>query len=118
MRSGELLGVVFGVLLNGLLPAVVIVTILVLILSYNSYKTFKKGFAARAKETRAMQKSVSKGSKHIRPLGHEEGLQAAASAPPSPPPRQRRKSQLSLRRRLDVKVLTERDTRSGRWGVS
>ena len=107
MRSGELLGVVFGVLLNGLLPAVVIVTILVLILSYNSYKTFKKGFAARAKETRAMQKSVSKGSKHIRPLGHEEGLQAAASAPPSPPPSPAPQELAVAAAEVDVKILTE-----------
>merc|ERR1719258_557819 len=48
MQSGELLGVVFGVLLNGLLPAILIIVFLLAILSYNSYKTFAKGFAARA----------------------------------------------------------------------
>merc|ERR1719407_137527 len=60
MQSGELLGVVFGVLLNNLLPAVCIVVFLVLILTYNSYKTLKKGFATRKKETKAFEKEKEK----------------------------------------------------------
>ena len=58
MQSGELLGVVFGVLLNNLLPAVVIVVFLVLILSYNALRTFRKGFRIRKKETEQMQKEA------------------------------------------------------------
>ena len=57
MQSGELLGVVFGVLLNGLLPAICIVSFLVLILSYNAYKTINKALKIRAKETKAMNKA-------------------------------------------------------------
>jgi hypothetical protein len=57
MQSGELLGVVFGVLLNNLLPAIVIVVFLVLILSYNAYKTINKGIKIRKKETAAMNKA-------------------------------------------------------------
>merc|ERR1719387_801810 len=49
MQSGELLGVVFGVLLNGFLPAILI---------YNSYKTFAKGFASRKKEDAAFKKAA------------------------------------------------------------
>merc|ERR1719217_114327 len=58
MQSGELLGVVFGVLLNGLLPAILIIVFLLAILSYNSYKTFSKGFAARKKEDAAFKKAA------------------------------------------------------------
>jgi len=58
MQSGELLGVVFGVLLNNLLPAVVIVVFLVLILTYNAVRTLKKGIAVRKKETAAMEKAA------------------------------------------------------------
>merc|ERR1719387_14717 len=58
MQSGELLGVVFGVLLNGLLPAILIIVFLLAILSYNSYKTFAKGFAARTKEDAAFKKEA------------------------------------------------------------
>ena len=58
MQSGELLGVVFGVLLNNLLPALVIVVFLVLILSYNSFKTLKKAIAIRKKETVALKKAA------------------------------------------------------------
>lgn len=52
MQSGELLGVVFGVLLNNLLPAIVIVVFLVCILTWNSIRTLKKGIAVRRKEVR------------------------------------------------------------------
>lgn len=58
MQSGELLGVVFGVLLNNLLPAVVIVVFLVLILSYNSLRTINKGIRIRKKETEQMEKNA------------------------------------------------------------
>jgi len=95
MQSGELLGVVFGVLLNNLLPAIMIVVFLVLILSYNSFKTFKKGFATRAKETKAFAKAAASGtkgdvvSKTPKTVAIESAVSSdavAASAPPSPPP--------------------------------
>ena len=54
MQSGELLGVVFGVLLNNLLPAVIIVLFLVLILSYNAVRTLRKGMSIRKKETKEL----------------------------------------------------------------
>ena len=50
---------VFGVLLNGLLPAICIVGFLVCILTYNAYKTFRKAFSARAKETKTMAKAAA-----------------------------------------------------------
>lgn len=84
MQSGELLGVVFGVLLNGLLPAICIVGFLVCILTYNAYKTFRKAFSARAKETKAMAKAAA--AAEAQKPTPEEGQEAAASAPPSPPP--------------------------------
>merc|ERR1719502_2226210 len=95
MQSGELLGVVFGVLLNGLLPAILIVVFLVLILSYNAFKTFKKGFATRTKETKAFAKAATSGtkgdvvSKTPKTVAIESAVSSdavAASAPPSPPP--------------------------------
>ena len=61
MQSGELLGVVFGVLLNNLLPAIAIVIFLVLILSWNSVRTLRKAVGIRRKETAAMDKAASAG---------------------------------------------------------
>ena len=58
MQSGELLGVVFGVLLNNLLPAVVIVLFLVLILSYNALRTLRKGMSIRKKETKELAEAA------------------------------------------------------------
>ena len=43
MQSGELLGVVFGVLANMILPRVYIILFLAVILSFNAYKTLNKG---------------------------------------------------------------------------
>jgi len=57
MQSGELLGVVFGVLLNKLLPAIAIIVFLVAILGWNAFRTIKKGMAIRAKETKAFEKA-------------------------------------------------------------
>ena len=62
MQSGELLGVVFGVLLNNLLPAVVIVVFLVLILSYNSVLTLRKGLKIRKKETLELAQAAATSS--------------------------------------------------------
>jgi len=59
MQSGELLGVVFGVLLNKLLPSICIIVFLILILSWNAVRTIKKGFAIREKETKAMAKAAA-----------------------------------------------------------
>jgi len=52
-QPGELLGVVFGVLLNIVLPPVAIIVFLAAILSYNARRTVRKGFTARRKETAA-----------------------------------------------------------------
>jgi hypothetical protein len=56
MQSGELLGVTLGVLLNMLLPDLVIKIFMVLLLTYNSYKTINKGISKYKKETEKMQK--------------------------------------------------------------
>merc|ERR1719217_1503545 len=45
MQSGELLGVVFGVLLNLILPEILIIVFLAVLLSFNAYKTLQKGVA-------------------------------------------------------------------------
>lgn len=55
MQSGELLGVIFGVLLNILLPEIVIIIMLAVLLTFNSYKTIKKGRSTYAKETKAFE---------------------------------------------------------------
>ena len=60
MQSGELLGVVFGVLLNLLLPRVAIIIFLFLLLSYNTRRTLRKAFATRAKETAALLSEARK----------------------------------------------------------
>lgn len=54
MQSGELLGVVFGVLLNLILPEIIIVIFLALLLGFNAYKTLTKGMSKYREETRAM----------------------------------------------------------------
>ena len=59
MQSGELLGVVFGVLLNKLLPSILIILFLIAILSWNSYRTINKARAIRRKETAAMDKAAA-----------------------------------------------------------
>ena len=62
MQSGELLGVVFGVLLNLLLPRVAIIVFLFLLLSYNTRRTLRKAFATRAKETAALLSEAQEAS--------------------------------------------------------
>lgn len=57
MQSGELLGVVFGVLANLMLPEIVIIVFLALILTHNTRRTLRKGFQTRAKETQAKDES-------------------------------------------------------------
>merc|ERR1719487_2727364 len=52
MQSGELLGVVFGVLLNLVLPEIMIIVFLALLLSFNSYKTLQKGVSKYKDETK------------------------------------------------------------------
>lgn len=59
MQSGELLGVVFGVLLNKLLPAILIILFLIAILGWNAFRTIKKARVLRAKETAAFAKAAS-----------------------------------------------------------
>lgn len=60
-QSGELLGVIFGVLLNLLLPEVFITVFLVALLSFNSFRTLRKGRQWWRKETAAMEKEAAKG---------------------------------------------------------
>ena len=55
-QPGELLGVVFGVLLNILLPPICIIVLLALVLTYNARRTLRKGFSTRAKETKAINR--------------------------------------------------------------
>lgn len=59
MQSGELLGVVFGVLANLVLPEIVIIVFLALILSHNARRTIRKGFRTRAKETKAFLEAAA-----------------------------------------------------------
>lgn len=51
MQAGELLGVTFGVLLNLMLPEIIIMIFLMLLLSYNSIRTLRKGRDKFRKET-------------------------------------------------------------------
>lgn len=55
MQSGELLGVIFGVVANLILPEIVIIVFLALVLSYNTRRTLKKGFQTRIQETQAKE---------------------------------------------------------------
>ena len=82
MQSGELLGVVFGVLLNNLLPAVVIVVFLVLILSYNAVRTLHKGLNIRQKETRELAEAAApaQGSRTSSAGGETEMTNGGAKA--------------------------------------
>eukprot|EP00928_Gymnodinium_smaydae_P039425 TRINITY_DN26937_c0_g1_i1.p1 TRINITY_DN26937_c0_g1~~TRINITY_DN26937_c0_g1_i1.p1 ORF type:complete len:507 (-),score=72.09 TRINITY_DN26937_c0_g1_i1:62-1582(-) len=51
MQTGELLGVVFGVLLNMILPEILIIAFLACLLSFNAYKTLWKGITKYCEET-------------------------------------------------------------------
>lgn len=55
MEPFTLLGAIIGVLLNVVMSDFQILACLVLTLSFTSYKTFKKGLAQRAEETRILQ---------------------------------------------------------------
>lgn len=55
MQSGELLGVVFGVLLNLVLPEIVIIIFLAVLLTFNAYKTLAKGVQKYKSETKRME---------------------------------------------------------------
>merc|ERR1719446_332468 len=57
MQSGELLGVVFGVLLNLILPEILIIVFLALLLSFNAYNTLQKGVSKYKDESRKMNKA-------------------------------------------------------------
>jgi len=60
MQSGELLGVVFGVLLNLLLPEIMIIVFLAVLLSFNAYKTLQKGVAKYKDESKKMAAKEAK----------------------------------------------------------
>ncbi|KAJ8600866.1 hypothetical protein CTAYLR_008216 [Chrysophaeum taylorii] len=59
-QPGELLGVVFGVLLNIILPKIAIVVLLALVLSYNSRRTLKKALRTRRQETAKKLQAAAK----------------------------------------------------------
>lgn len=83
-ESGELLGVVFGVLLNRLLPPFITTVLMVLILSKNSYKTLKKAFATRAKENAAMAKEAAATAVTVHVATQSSSGDDAPAAPTSP----------------------------------
>ena len=56
MMSGKLLGVIFGVILNEMLPKLLLIIFMVLILSYSGMRTIRKGLKAYAKETEEMER--------------------------------------------------------------
>eukprot|EP00968_Pinguiococcus_pyrenoidosus_P017361 scaffold1726_cov260-Pinguiococcus_pyrenoidosus.AAC.6 len=55
MNSALLLGTVFGVLFNTLLPELIIIILLMLVLFYNAFRTIRKGFRLRDKESKEME---------------------------------------------------------------
>ncbi|CDJ64677.1 hypothetical protein, conserved [Eimeria necatrix] len=61
MEPFTLLGAIIGVLLNIVMTDFQILACLVLTLSFTSYKTFKKGLAQRAEETRILKELEGKG---------------------------------------------------------
>jgi uncharacterized membrane protein YfcA len=79
MQSGELLGVVFGVLLNKLLPSVVIIVFLIIILGQNAFKTISKARQLRAKETAAFAKAAEAPSPPV--ASKQEGITEGSPAP-------------------------------------
>ena len=56
MMSGKLLGVIFGVILNEMLPKLLLIIFMVLILSYSGMRTIRKGLKAYAKETEEIER--------------------------------------------------------------
>mmetsp|Transcript_8684 Transcript_8684/g.15496 ORF Transcript_8684/g.15496 Transcript_8684/m.15496 type:complete len:481 (+) Transcript_8684:337-1779(+) len=63
MQAGELLGVVFGVLLNMVLTETEIMIFLVVLLTYNSYNTLKKGVTKWNAETKAKEAAEKEAAK-------------------------------------------------------
>jgi uncharacterized membrane protein YfcA len=59
-QAGELLGVIFGVLLNLILPDIFIIAILAVILSSNSVKTLKKGREWWNKESKERERAAER----------------------------------------------------------
>jgi len=61
MNSALLLGTVFGVLLNSVLPDIVVIVLFMTLLVYNSWRTIRKGLRLRKAEAEAAaEKSASK----------------------------------------------------------
>merc|ERR1719277_1586516 len=63
MQAGELLGSVFGVWLNLLLPEIVIIVFLAVLLTFNAYKTFSKGIAKYTDETKKIKAKADSNNK-------------------------------------------------------
>jgi len=70
-QPGELMGVVFGVLLNIILPKIAIVALLATVLSYNSFRTLRKALRTRAKETAKFAEEAEKQKSLSKPLRGE-----------------------------------------------
>jgi len=77
MQSGELLGVVFGVLLNLILPEILIIVFLAVLLSFNAYKTLAKGVQKYRDESAKMAKIKAEEAKMSQP--QESSAEEAAS---------------------------------------
>mmetsp|Transcript_15678 Transcript_15678/g.47748 ORF Transcript_15678/g.47748 Transcript_15678/m.47748 type:complete len:398 (-) Transcript_15678:591-1784(-) len=61
MQSAILLGTVFGVLFNTILPEIAIIVLLMLVLFYNSWRTVRKGNRLRKKEDEAREREEMEG---------------------------------------------------------
>lgn len=78
MQSGELLGVVFGVLLNLILPEIMIIVFLAVLLSFNAYKTLQKGVAKYKDESKKMAAKEAKEAKQA--VDPSSSLEAGVSS--------------------------------------
>jgi uncharacterized membrane protein YfcA len=63
MQPGELIGVIFGVLMNRALPEVIVIIILVLVLGFTAYKSLRKGVARWRAETKELEEEKHDASK-------------------------------------------------------
>jgi len=85
MQAGELLGVVFGVLLNILLTETEIMIFLIILLTYNSYNTIKKGVSKWNAESAKMKKEAEKAKETKEDPPTDEAEKANGSVTPAMP---------------------------------